>query len=135
MINFFYEDTSFRVREVKKHKDWILSILNQLSISGKQLNFIFCSDEYLLKVNQDHLNHDYYTDIITFPIETDPLEADVFISIERVKENAQELKLPYSHELRRVMSHGLLHLNGLKDKTKQEKLEMRKQEDKMIRLF
>ena len=99
-----------------------------------ELNYVFCSDEYLLQINKDHLQHDYYTDIITFNNSTEPtkLESDIFISIDRVKDNALSLKTPFEDELHRVIFHGILHLCGHGDKSKKEREEMRALEDKCI---
>jgi rRNA maturation RNase YbeY len=101
----------------------------------EQLNFIFCTDAYLLNINQQFLKHNTYTDIITFDysnaVKTKPkdITGEIYISIERVKENAKTFKTNYQHELHRVMIHGVLHLCGFKDKKAAEQTEMRKQED------
>ncbi len=107
-------------------------------MNGRQLsalNVIFCSDEHLLTINKDFLQHDYYTDIITFdlsPSGKSPLEAELYISIERVRDNAQSLGFPFYKELHRVVFHGLLHLMGYKDKKKTDQQTMRKMEDKLL---
>lgn len=116
-----------------------------------QLSFVFCSDEYLLNINRQFLQHDYYTDIITFPLSDNPehLEAEIYISIDRVRENSEKFKdktSPLLHsmekgqgdeatELHRVMFHGVLHLLGFKDKTKANQLKMREMEDKWLKEF
>ncbi len=101
------------------------------------LSYIFMTDEQLLEVNRQHLDHDYYTDVITFDNsdELNVIEGDIFISIDRVRDNAKQLGEKSSVELHRVMVHGLLHLCGLGDKTEQEQLEMRAAEDRMLRLL
>ncbi len=133
MIRFYYEDTKFKLRQVKKHRHWLDSLFEDAKYS--EITFIFCSDDYLLGINQSYLNHDTYTDIITFPLELDPIESNIFISIDRVKENAKQLKITFSSELRRVMAHGILHLLGYKDKTEEEKKNMRKAEEKALIKF
>ena len=101
------------------------------------MNYIFCSDDYLLEVNKQYLDHDYYTDIITFDNseEKGKLEGDIFVSIERVKENAENLKLAFDVELRRVLVHGLLHLIGFSDSDQELKNQMRAKEDECLLLF
>ncbi|MDX1903199.1 MAG: rRNA maturation RNase YbeY [Thermonemataceae bacterium] len=98
------------------------------------MNFIFCDDAYLLQINQEYLNHDTYTDIITFDNaeKKGVLESDIFISVERVKENAQNLQIDFEQELRRVLIHGVLHLLGYKDKNKTQEQEMRAKEDEAL---
>jgi len=104
------------------------------TISG--LNYIFCSDDYLLDINIRYLGHDDYTDIITFPYrETDNLEGDLFISLDRVRENALEFQCSFEDELRRVMAHGLLHLRGYKDKSEEDIQQMRSAENRAIAAF
>lgn len=102
-----------------------------------ELNYIFCSDEYLLDINCRFLNHDYYTDIITFDISESPdqIKGEIYISIDRVVENAKELGQPVQRELLRVIFHGALHLCGYKDKTKAQKIQMRSKEDYYLDLF
>ena len=104
--------------------------------SGKQieLSIVFCSDKYLLKVNQDYLQHDYYTDIITFPFSStkSKIEGEIYISIDRVRDNAKQLGVTINEELYRVVFHGVLHLLGFKDKNKAQQAEMRLNEDKWL---
>lgn len=100
-----------------------------------EVNVIFCSDEYLLEMNRDHLQHDYYTDIITFDYsEEDTVSGDLFISVDRVADNANELDIPFLDELNRVCVHGLLHLCGYKDKSEKDEQLMRSKEDEMLAL-
>jgi rRNA maturation RNase YbeY len=100
------------------------------------LDYIFCDDEYLLKINQDYLDHDTYTDIITFPYgDLNVIAGDIFISVERVKENAVNFRVDFELELKRVMAHGVLHLLGYGDKSEEEVLQMRLKEDEKIKLF
>jgi len=111
-------------------------VLDQHNGKAKNVNYIFCSDQYLLKINQEYLNHNTYTDIITFENteETGKLEADIFISIDRVKENAQKLASNSDSELHRVIIHGVLHLLGFNDKTEADKNRMREKEDACLSL-
>lgn len=137
-INYFKEDTSIDLRTLSKKKGWINSIAKQKGFEIEELNYIFCSDEYLLKINQDYLNHNTYTDIITFDnseMGINTIESDIFISIERVEENANTNNISFDTELSRVMIHGVLHLMGYKDKTLEEKKEMRKAEDSALELL
>lgn len=101
------------------------------------ISYIFCSDDYLLQINRDFLNHDYYTDIITFGLSTEnqPVEAEVYISVDRVRDNAKAHDQPFAKEIRRVIFHGALHLCGYRDKKKSEITIMRQKEDLYLRLF
>lgn len=101
------------------------------------LSVVFCSDEYLLNINKQFLNHDYYTDIITFPLEETEAKsvAEIYISLERVWDNAKKQKVTFDDELHRVLFHGVLHLTGLKDKTKEQKAAMTIAEDKWLKAY
>ncbi|MGY6741645.1 MAG: rRNA maturation RNase YbeY [Cecembia sp.] len=136
-ILFFEEDIRFPLKEKNKYKNWLKKIAANQNRKIKDLNYIFCSDEYLYQINVDYLNHKTYTDIITFDnSETDKdIEGDIFISIDRVKENAEKENAGFEKELLRVMSHGLLHLMGYKDKNKEDQLLMREMENQSIILF
>lgn len=131
-INFFFEQVSrpkhFRVRF---YRQWLGLVAQQQQLEIVSLNYIFCHDNYLLAINQQYLQHDYYTDVITFDHSHTErqIEADIFISLERVKDNAQQFKIPYNDELDRVMVHGLLHLAGYDDKTPSAAKHMRYIED------
>jgi probable rRNA maturation factor len=131
LINFYSEDRELPATLSVATKEWLLDIANQYGYEIAEINYIFCSDEYLLDINKTYLNHDYYTDIITFDNseEDKTIESDIFISLDRVADNEQSLDVPRGTELIRVMAHGLLHLCGLKDKTDQEAQEMRKAEE------
>ncbi len=130
-INFFTEDISYTVKQKTKIKSWITATIIEEGYALNELNFILCSDAYLLRINQDYLQHDNYTDVITF----DNAEAlktilgDIFISIDRIKENASQFLSSTERELCRVMIHGTLHLLGYKDKTKAAKAQMTAKED------
>lgn len=135
MIDFHYE-TDFSIEDETKFADWISRLVNSENCDYSQLDFIFCDDEYLLKINQDYLNHDTYTDIITFPYEDlNGLAGDIFISVQRVGENAVDYGVDFDAELKRVMAHGVLHLIGYGDKSEEETLLMRFKEDEKIKLF
>ncbi|MCM4172507.1 rRNA maturation RNase YbeY [Arenibacter sp. TNZ] len=135
MIDFHYE-TDFSIEEETKFTDWISRLVSSENCDHTQLDFIFCDDEYLLKINQDYLNHDTYTDIITFPYEDlNGLAGDIFISVQRVGENAVDYGVDFDTELKRVMAHGVLHLMGYGDKSEKETLLMRSKEDEKIKLF
>lgn len=136
-INFFTEEVNFQLPQKLKRKNWLKKIAGSESFQIRELNFIFCSDEYLFKINVDYLSHNNYTDIITFDnAEEDyKVEGDIFISIDRVKENAKNHKVTEENELSRVISHGLFHLMGYKDKSKEQSAIMRTKEEFAIELF
>ncbi|WP_448105054.1 rRNA maturation RNase YbeY [Pedobacter panaciterrae] len=136
-INFFTEDTNYTIKKKTVIKDWLKSAIAAEGYLLKELNFILCSDEYLLRINQDYLNHDTYTDVITFDNseELKTIVGDIFISIERIKENAATFKHTVEQELCRVMIHGALHLLGYKDKTKAAKTLMTAREDHYLVLL
>ena len=135
-INYFFEGTNFILGQQKAVTNWILSSITTHQQQAQEINFIFCSDEYLLQINREYLSHDYYTDIITFDQSEEPgkLEADIFISVERVAENACDIKVSFTEELHRVIIHGVLHLLGFTDKTTEEATLMRQQEDHHLSL-
>ncbi len=136
-IHFFEEDISFQLEEPNKIINWVQQIINQHQQSLEEINYIFCSDSYLLNINQEYLNHDTYTDIVTFnnSEESNKIESDIFISIDRIKENANSYNKSFEHELYRVMIHGVLHLLGFDDKTEEEKLVMREKEEACLSLL
>ncbi len=135
MINFFTEDVDFDLKGKLKNKKWIKTIVEQEGQKTGDINIIFCSDEYLLEVNKQYLNHDYYTDIITFNYNTEKVNGDLFISIDRVAENAEKQNVPRGTEMQRVIIHGVLHLLGYNDKSPKEEKEIREKEDKAIEIF
>jgi len=122
-INFFTEDLDYTLKNKTSIRKWIAESIKEENCFLGELNFIFCSDEYLLKINQEYLKHDTYTDIITFDNseEEDEISGDIFISVERVNENAIEYKIDPNTELKRVIIHGVLHLIGFPDKKPDEK--------------
>jgi probable rRNA maturation factor len=136
-INFFTEDIRFELPNKLKRKAWLKQIANSENFKILELNFIFCSDHYLHQINLDYLKHDNYTDIITFDNseKAQEIEGDVFISIERIKDNANKHNQKESEELSRVLSHGVFHLMGYKDKLKPDVEVMRAKEELAIELF
>lgn len=136
-IEFFYEDTAFTIHSPDTTLDWISNCIREEGFNLHDLNFIFCSDEYLHKINVEYLNHDYYTDIITFDNSEEPeqIEGDIFISVERIQDNSHEHTVSFTEELHRVIIHGVLHLTGYNDKTEEEKMKMRKKENAYLSLL
>ncbi|MFA7471734.1 MAG: rRNA maturation RNase YbeY [Spirosomataceae bacterium] len=137
LIHYFFEDISYKIVRPIKTKRWIRSLVNAEGFELNSINFIFCSDEYLLQINREYLNHDYYTDIITFDnSESDrEIEGDIFISLDRVFENARSESIQEEEELRRVLAHGVLHLCGYDDHTDEEKSQMRSKENYYLQQF
>ena len=135
-ISFFTEDIEFQLQSPKLIQEWISKIILREKHQLSYLNFIFCSDNYLLKINQEYLDHDTYTDIITFPYNSSPIiESDIYISIDRVKENSKIFKSSFLKELNRVIIHGVLHLCGYGDKNTDEKEIMRNKENEALEIF
>jgi len=135
-IHFFNEGIPFELKNKTKLRKWIESTINQNQSKLISLNYIFTSDNYLLEINKNYLNHDTLTDIITFDQSSKKnfIEADIYISIERIKENSETYNISFMDELHRVMIHGVLHLLGYKDKTGEDKKEMRKKENHYLAL-
>lgn len=133
-INYFFEEINeFDIQQEEK-TEWIKSCVGEYKRETGNLNFIFCTDLYLLKINKEYLNHDYYTDIITFNYcEDNIISGDIFISIDRVEENAKEYNVNFNIELSRVIIHGILHLIGLNDHSENEIKEMREAENTCLR--
>ena len=135
IINYFYE-SDFRINKESIYSDWIKAVFVSEGKRFEEINYIFCDDEYLLKINKEYLNHDYYTDIITFDNSISSLiMSDIYISVERVKENASHYVVDFMDELRRVMIHGVLHLCGYKDKTTEEQELMTVKENEKLLMF
>ncbi len=128
-IFFHQEEIDFVLVDEERISNWLEALILEEKKEYSNINFIFCNDAYLLKKNQEYLDHDTYTDIITFQYNEEPLEGDIFISIERVEENAKELTTSFKSELNRVLAHGVLHLCGYGDKSDEEKKVMRGKED------
>ena len=136
-ILFHSEDIVFQVRKSDQIKSWITEIIELEGKTTGFLNYIFCTDSYLHKINTEYLKKDLYTDILTFDNSEDEsiIEGDIFISIERVRENAARHNKSFQNELSRVMIHGVLHLLEFDDKSKAEKLQMRKKEEACLSLL
>lgn len=135
LIEFVTEDIEFTLINQNEITDWLNQIISKHGYQLENLTYVFCSDEYLHDMNLEYLNHDTYTDIITFDNADDAgvIESDIFISIDRVKENAQLLGTSFPDELHRVMVHGVLHLLGFDDKTPELKAQMQQEEDRSLK--
>lgn len=135
-INFRSGDRNFVFPNKTGLKVLIASLFKKEKTQLSEINYIFCSDEMLLQINQDFLQHNYYTDIISFGLNEpgQPVEAEIYVSIDRVKDNATQLGINYQEEMKRVLFHGALHLCGYKDKKKSEILLMRQKEDQYLRM-
>ncbi len=135
-IHYCNEDVSVPKFQKRKISCWIKeTIISEGKVPG-DISFIFCSDNYLLEVNKQYLNHDYFTDIITFDyVDNSIISGDIFISCDRVKENAREFNTEFLNELSRIIIHGVLHLCGYKDKSKKDKLLMTQKEDFYLNLL
>ena len=129
----FNSETSFTLKNQNKLVKWIGAVVSSEGFQVGEINYIFCDDSYLNKINQEFLNHDTFTDVISFDYTLGKeVGGDIFISIERVLENAEKFNEVFENELHRVMIHGILHFMGYKDKTKKEKTLMRTKEDENI---
>lgn len=135
-ISFFSEDRQVIIPKPRKTANWIKSVIKLESKKLIQVNYIFCSDEHLRHLNVQYLNHTTYTDILTFDNSetTDSIEGDIFISVDRIVDNATKFKRPFQEELHRVLIHGVLHLAGHSDKGRIQKSRMRKKEDACLSL-
>ena len=135
MIQFFFEN----IDEINIDPDinkWLENIIMSEEKKVGEITYVFCDDDYLLKINQDYLKHDYYTDIITFDyVKGKTISADIFVSLPRILENTQLHSKDFKNEFHRVLAHGILHLCGYKDKTQEEILLMREKEDFYLSLF
>lgn len=137
MVNFQYADRQLSLRDKNKIKSQVALLFKKERVGLSGLNYVFCSDEYLLDINKRFLQHDYYTDIITFGLSEKgkPVEAEIYISVDRVQDNARELGISFREEMLRVIFHGALHLCGYRDKTKAEVLLMRVKENSYLRMY
>lgn len=135
-LSFFSEHPGYNFEHEDASTEWLMGLAQHYDVSIAQINYIFCTDDAILEINRQYLDHDYYTDIITFPYsEGSDISSDIFISIDTVQSNAVKFGTSFETELTRVIAHGLLHLIGFKDKTDEDALEMRKQEDFCIAAF
>jgi probable rRNA maturation factor len=137
MISFNNQDIDFKLKDKLLLKRWIKAVIVKKKRKEGEIGFVFCSDEFLHGINKKYLDHDTYTDIITFDYSKEnskmPVSGEIYISVERVGENAKKFAKPFEEELHRVIIHGILHLLGYMDKTKSAKTEMTKQEDDCLR--
>jgi rRNA maturation RNase YbeY len=135
-IGYFSQKRSFRFHHPKKTSAWLTTIAKREKTSIGDIQYVFCTDNFLLKLNQRFLGHDTFTDIITFDYSTGTsLAGEIYVSVERVKDNARLLHVAFDIELRRVMAHGLLHLVGYNDKAPAQKAQMRKKEEACLSLW
>lgn len=135
MIQFFFENID-PLEIDSRTTEWLAELITEEGKKLGKINYIFLSDERLLKVNQDFLKHDYYTDIITFDyVKGRTISADIYVSLPRISENAMTLSKDFTSELKRVLAHGILHLCGYKDKTDEEQKEMRNKEEYYLNIF
>jgi rRNA maturation RNase YbeY len=135
MISFNYE-TDFELENESHYEDWISRIIDSEGFDEGEINYIFCDDEYLHIINLEYLDHDTLTDIISFDYTVGNLiQGDIFISIERVKDNASDFNASFDEELKRVLSHGILHYCGYKDKSPKDEALMRSKEDEKMQMF
>ncbi len=132
----FYSENDFELGEPERYSKWLEQVILSEDKKLEEISYIFCDDEYLLDINQQYLDHDTYTDIITFDYCVgNILQGDIYISTERVMENAESFKVNFDEELRRVLAHGILHLCGYKDKSETEAEIMRSKEEEKMQLF
>ena len=135
MISFNYE-TDFELENEAQYEDWISRIIESEGFDEGEINYIFCDDEYLHKINVEYLDHDTLTDIISFDYTVgNVLQGDIFISIERVRDNANDFNVSFEEELKRVLSHGVLHYCGYKDKSPKDEALMRSKEEEKMKMF
>lgn len=137
VVNFFEEDIKFKLPQKTIIRSWIKNVVQKEGANISEINYIFCSDPYLRQVNVEYLQHDYFTDIITFDNSEveGTLEGDIFISIDRIRENSTDFSDSFDQELRRVIIHGVLHLLGYRDKSDDEQTLMRQKEDQYLSLY
>jgi rRNA maturation RNase YbeY len=137
-IHFFYEDISIRIKHIGKLKNWIKETIKQENRVFSNINYIFCSDDFLRDINIRYLDHDTFTDIVTFDTSSDSnsqfIEGEIYISIERILDNSKKYKVEFSDELHRVMVHGVLHLVGYHDSSVRQKSIMRGKENAYLSL-
>lgn len=132
----FSEKCSFRLKNKLKIKRWIKQVVENYGYKLGEISYVFCSDERILEVNKQYLSHDFYTDIITFDyVEKERVSGDIFISIDRVEENAKDFNVTFQQELLRVIIHGVLHLLGFEDHNQEEQQIMRQKENEAIALW
>lgn len=135
MISFNYE-TDFELENEAHYEDWISRIIESEGFDEGEINYIFCDDDYLHKINVEYLDHDTLTDIISFDYTVGNLiQGDIFVSVERVQDNANDFNVSFEDELKRVLSHGVLHYCGYKDKSPEDEAVMRSKEEEKMQMF
>lgn len=135
-ISFQFEEADFDFSDIKKVENWIKNTIKTENCFTGNITYIFCSDNYLLDVNRKYLNHDYFTDVITFDyVKNSKISGDIFISIDRITENAKIFNVSRENELLRVMIHGILHLIGYDDQTDEQEEEIHKKEDFYLNIY
>ena len=135
MISFNYE-TDFELHNEPDFSKWLSAVILSENKKEGEINYIFCDDDYLLEINQQYLDHDTLTDIISFDYSVgNELNGDIFVSVERVKENASDYNATFQEEIQRVLVHGILHYCGYKDKTESDELVMRTKEEEKMKMF
>ncbi|MBV4356200.1 rRNA maturation RNase YbeY [Pinibacter aurantiacus] len=136
VISFHFLEVQFSFTQRTALKQFLIGMFKKEKKPLESLNYVFCSDEYLLEINNNYLQHNYYTDIVTFELSaTNKTVGDIYISVDRVKDNAENLEQSFKRELHRVIFHGALHLCGYRDKTAKEQEKMREMEDKYLKLY
>lgn len=136
VVSFHFLEVQFSFTQRTALKQFLISMFKKEKKPLESLNYVFCSDEYLLEINNNYLQHNYYTDIVTFELSaTEKTVGDIYISVDRVKDNAENLEQSFKRELHRVIFHGALHLCGYRDKTTKEQEKMREMEDKYLKLY
>ena len=135
MISFNYE-LDFKLEDEALYSDWISKVISSEKMNEGEINYIFCDDDYLVEINQQYLNHDTLTDIISFDYSVgNELHGDIFISVESVRENALDFNVSFEEELKRVLVHGVLHYCGYKDKSEEDEILMRQKEEEKMKMF
>lgn len=136
-VQFYFLDRNPALKERTRLKLFIEKLFTSEKMKLGNLSYIFCSDEHLLTINNDFLKHDFYTDVITFDLSSskNEIEGEVYLSVDRIKDNAKQLEVSFKEELHRVIFHGALHLCGYKDKKKEEALIMRSKENKYLKRY
>ena len=135
MISFNYE-LDFKLEDEALYSDWISKVISSEKKNEGEINYVFCDDDYLVEINQQYLDHDTLTDIISFDYSIgNELHGDIFISIERVRENAFDFNVLFEEELKRVLVHGVLHYCGYKDKSEEDEILMRQKEEEKMKMF
>lgn len=129
MIRFHYRYRAMRVRKAGRVRSWLLEVAKSENKTIASIDYVFVGDPALLQINRQSLQHDYFTDIITFPYQSRPIQGEIYISVDRVREHALKYGVSFDHELHRVMVHGLLHLCGYDDRSKKKKQRMTEKED------